>query len=92
MLTLKYCCQQPAPMIAVLLLIFAVVAIEITIFRGAEALIETIRAPDGIPVAIGCIPTTYPVTDDMVSVVLGELLAPDVVFETVQLVVKAGIA
>ena len=38
--------------------IFAVVAIEITIFRGELVLIDTIRAPDGIPVAIGCIPTT----------------------------------
>jgi hypothetical protein len=74
----------------VLFEIFEVVAIEIVIVL-ATALMEVIKAEAGIPVAVGFIPTTYPVTLDILIVVLGDLLGPVVWFETVQLVMNAGI-
>lgn len=57
MLTLKYCCQHPAPVITVLFEMFDVVAIEI-VMVFAPVLIEVISAVAGIPVALGFIPTT----------------------------------
>ena len=57
MLTLKYCCQHPAPVITVLFEMFDVVAIEI-VMVFAPVLIEVISAVAGIPVALGLIPTT----------------------------------
>lgn len=59
----------------VLFEIFAVVATEIVIVF-VPVLIAVMCAVPGIPVAIGLIPTTYPVTLAMLSTVFGELFAP----------------